>query len=90
MNDVSRPQDAEHLQDTACPQDAIPLKDAAFLQAVAHLQEAACPQEGDDQQAPAEVKTALWPTDKLQRMEDKEDHGKVLKVDCISRSFSIL
>jgi len=57
MNDVSRPQDAEHLQDTACPQDAIPLKDAAFLQAVAHLQEAARPQEGDDQQAPAEVKT---------------------------------
>ena len=57
MNDASRQQDAAHLQDTACPQDAIPLKDAAFLQAVAHLQEAARPQEGEDQQAPAEVKT---------------------------------
>ena len=54
MNDASRSQDAVHLQDAGCPQDANPLKDAAFLQAIAHLQEAACPQEGEEQQASAE------------------------------------
>ena len=57
MNDTARSQDAAHLQDIGRPQDANPLKDAAFLQAIAHLQEAARPQEGEDQQAPAEVKT---------------------------------
>ena len=34
--------------------------------------------------------SALWPTDKQQRMEDKEDRGRVLKAACISRSSSIL
>ena len=59
MNNASRSQGCPRiLQDPSRPAETRnPLKDAAFLQAIAHLQEAARPQEGEEQQASAEVKT---------------------------------